>query len=96
MNLGRNTFTSSVPTELGLMTGVTDGGSFGLLMFNKLSSSIPTELGGMTALASEAGLKVNSFSGALPTVRKLSTSIPKICSSIIFKYVTLLHSLLRN
>jgi hypothetical protein len=78
------------------MTAVTDGGSYGFLLSNQLDSSLPTELGGMTAFAREAGFKVNSFQGAIPTVRKLSTSFPKICSSIIFKYVTLLHSLLRN
>ena len=77
LNLGRNTFTSSVPTDLGLMTGVTDGGSFGLLMFNKLSSSIPTELGGMTALGYNGNTADNSFEGAIPTVRKVSTSIAK-------------------
>ena len=55
------------------MTAVAYGGNWGLLQGNKLSLSIPTELGGMTALVREADLESNLFTGAIPTVRKLST-----------------------
>ena len=45
LNLGRNGFTGRMPSEIGRMTKLVTGGSYGLVMSNQLTGSLPTQLG---------------------------------------------------
>ena len=62
--MATNEITGTVPSELGLLTGVTSGGSFGdnnFLNFLDLTGSVPTELGQLTSFVEHFELRENGF-----------------------------------
>mmetsp|Transcript_37241 Transcript_37241/g.100721 ORF Transcript_37241/g.100721 Transcript_37241/m.100721 type:complete len:1496 (-) Transcript_37241:574-5061(-) len=71
LNLGRNSFTSTIPTELANMVKLQSGGeagAYGLVMWNSLTGNIPTELGaGWSNFTSEFDLNSNKLTGPIPT-----------------------------
>ena len=55
----------TIPTELGALTGMTDGGYF--LWSSKLGGTIPSELGRMSVMSNRFNLNSNSLSSSIPT-----------------------------
>ena len=55
----------TIPTELGALTGMTDGDYF--LCSSKLGGTVPTELGRMSEMSSRFALDANSLSSSIPT-----------------------------
>ena len=47
LNLGRNEFTRTMPSEIGCMTKLVTGGGWGLVASNQLTGTLPTELGNL-------------------------------------------------
>ena len=45
LNLGLNEITGTLPSEIGCMTKLVTGGSYGFVLSNQLTGTVPTELG---------------------------------------------------
>ena len=63
LDLYANGLSGSVPSELGLLTGVTQFS----LSYNSLSGSIPSEFGAMTEMVEWFDLRMNMFTGSIPS-----------------------------
>jgi Leucine-rich repeat (LRR) protein len=72
IDLQSNGLTGTIPTELGLLTGLMNLE----LPFNELTGTIPTELGLLTALTF-LDLEVNALTGIIPS--ELGMLIPSTC-----------------
>ena len=55
INLGRNALTSTIPSEIGQVSKINDGGSWGLLLSNQLTGLLPSQLGRLTLLTNRVG-----------------------------------------
>lgn len=75
LRLPNNKLVSTLPTEIGLLTGLT----FLSLQMNRLEGPLPSELGLLTSLVDGLHLYGNRFSGKIPTelglLTKLSTGL---------------------
>ena len=56
-------FTGTIPTEYGLLTGLTSMA----LNRNSLNGTLPTQIGNLVAMRSSFRLDTNQLSGSLPT-----------------------------
>ena len=72
-DLGENSLTSSIPTQLGNMVKLKESFDLGE---NSLTSSIPTQLGKLVSVTSRFNLASNNFCSDVPTeIQALSSSV---------------------